>query len=145
MAAELGVLAGQLRRVIGDGERHVDANVVAGIFADELLFKAGDERAAAEDERLLLRRAAVKLLAVRKAGVIKHQLVAVLRRTVKDRRAPLALLQQPRQLAVDLFFRDVYMFQSGAQTAILKFHSDFSLFYLYQRCRANRYRLTGLP
>ena len=38
-------------------------HVVAGIFAHELLLKAGDERAAAEHERLLLRRAAVKLFA----------------------------------------------------------------------------------
>lgn len=84
VAAEFRVLARQLRRVILGREGHVDRHVVAGVLADELLFKAGDERAAAEDQRLLFGRAAGKLLAVRETGVIEDQLVAILRRAVKD-------------------------------------------------------------
>ena len=102
----------------------MDRHVVAGVLADELLFKAGDERAAAEDQRLLFGRAAGKLLAVREAGVIEDQLVAILRRAVKDGGAPLALLLQAHQLSGDLLVRNVHMLESGPQAAVFEFHSD---------------------
>ena len=124
VAAEFRVLARQLRRVILGREGHVDRHVVAGVLADELLFKAGDERAAAEDQRLLFGRAAGKLLAVRETGVIEDQLVAILRRAVKDGGAPLALLLQAHQLSGDLLVRNVHMLESGPQAAVFEFHGD---------------------
>ena len=97
---------------------------VAGVLADELLFKAGDERFFAEDQRLLFGRAAGKLLAVRETGVIEDQLVAILRRAVKDGGAPLALLLQAHQLPGDLLVRNVHMLESGPQAAVFEFHGD---------------------
>ena len=131
MAAEFRVLSRQLRRVILGRERDVNGHIVAGVLAQKLLFKAGDKRIAAEHERLLFRRAARELLPVRKARVIEHQLVSVLRRTVKHRRPALALLLQPHQLPVHLFLRHVHMFQPGPQAEILKCHSCFSLFIVH--------------
>ena len=95
MAAELRVLARQLRRVILGRERDVNGHIVAGVFAQQLLFKAGDECAAAKHKRLLFRRTARKLFAVRKACIVEHQFVSVLRRTVENGRPTLALLLQP--------------------------------------------------
>ena len=123
MAAELRVLARQLRRVICSRECDVHSHIVAGVFAQQLLFKAGDECAAAKHERLLFRRAARELLSVRKARVVEHQLVPILRGPVKHRRPPLALLLQPHQLPVHLFLRDVHVLQLGPQAEILKCHS----------------------
>ena len=125
MAAELRVLARQLRRVICSRECDVHRHIVAGVFAQQLLFKAGDECAAAKHERLLFRRAARELLSVRKARVVEHQLVPILRGPVKHRRPPLALLLQPYQLPVHLFLRDVHVLQLGPQAEILKCHFLF--------------------
>ena len=125
MAAELRVLARQLRRVICSRECDVHSHIVAGVFAQQLLFKAGDECAAAKHERLLFRRAARELLSVRKARVVEHQLVPILRGPVKHRRPPLTLLLQPHQLPVHLFLRDVHVLQLGPQAEILKCHFLF--------------------
>ena len=123
MAAELRVLTRQLRRVILRRERDVHGHIVAGVFAQQLLLKAGDEGIAAEHERLLFRRAAGKLFAVRKARVVEHQLVSVLRRAVENRRPPLALLLQPHQLPVHFLVCHIHMLQLGPQAEILKCHS----------------------
>ncbi len=124
MAAELRILTRQFRCMICSRERDMHGHIVAGVLAQKLRFKAGDERAAAEDQRLLFGRAARKLLAVRKACVVEHQLVSVLRRTVENGRPTLALLLQAHQLSGDLLVRNVHMLESGPQAAVFEFHGD---------------------
>ena len=95
MAAELRILTRQFRCVICSRERDVHGHIVAGVLAQKLRFKAGNKRIAAEHKRLLFRRTARKLFAVRKACIVEHQFVSVLRRTVENGRPTLALLLQP--------------------------------------------------
>ena len=126
LADKLGVLAGQFRGVVLCGERHMHAHLVAGAAAHELIFKAGDERAAAERERLVLGSAAGELHAVGIARVIEHQLVASLGGAVGDGFDAGMLLLELHQARVQLFFGNFHVFQRAFQAAILKFHS-FSL------------------
>ena len=95
MAAELRILTRQFRCVICSRERDVHGHIVAGVLAQKLRLKAGNKRIAAEHKRLLFRRTARKLFAVRKACIVEHQFVSVLRRTVENGRPTLALLLQP--------------------------------------------------
>ena len=76
MAAELGVLARQLRGVILGGERDGDGHIVADVGAHQLLLEAGDKHAAAQGQGLHLSGAAGELDALGKSGVVQHQLVA---------------------------------------------------------------------
>ena len=125
LADKLGVLAGQFRGVVLCGERHMDAHLVAGAAAHELIFKAGDERAAAERERLVLGSAAGELHAVGVARVVEHQFVASLGGAVGDG-FDAGMLLELHQARVQLFFGNFHVFQRAFQAAILKFHS-FSL------------------
>ena len=78
LALEGRGLAGQLLGVVVLGERDLDGLLVAGLRADELILEAGDERAGAEVEVVLLRLAALKRLAVDKALEVDDNGVAVL-------------------------------------------------------------------
>ena len=88
--------------------------------------EAGDERAAAERERLVFGGAAGELHAVGVARVVEHQLVASLGGAVGDGFDAGMLLLELHQARVQLFFGNFHVFQRAFQAAILKFHS-FSL------------------
>lgn len=70
--------------------------------ADELRLEAGDEHAAAERENLLFCRAAVKLLAVDKAGVVQNHVVSHFGSALGDGNHARRLLAEPVHLAVQL-------------------------------------------
>ena len=64
------------------GERNIYVELIADVFADYLLLKAGNETARAELERIALGFAAVKRFAVNEALEVYRYGVAVLRRSV---------------------------------------------------------------
>ena len=76
-ASELGVLPGEVCRRIVSGERHSDRALIAGLHADELFFKTGDEAARAKLKRLVCCGAAIEGNAIDRTGEIDDQLVAI--------------------------------------------------------------------
>ena len=105
LALEGRGLAGQLLGVVVLGERNLDGLLVAGLRADELILEAGDERAGAEVEVVLLRLAALKRLAVDKALEVDGDGVAVLRFALDGLDAGVAL-GHTVQLGVDVGLTD---------------------------------------
>ena len=89
---EGSVLAGQLAGVVFLGEFNVDVELVARLMADDLLLKAGDEGAAAERQRVVLRLAALERGAVDKALKVDVGNVAVLGRAITGQHAGVAVL-----------------------------------------------------
>ena len=122
MAAELGGLSGKLGGAVVLREGHGDEHVAAGMRADELRLEAGDEHAAAERETLLFCRAAVKLLAVDKAGVVQNHVVSHFGSALGDGNHARRLLAEPVHLAVQLMLRDRQLFKICLQTLVHKAH-----------------------
>ena len=86
-------------------ESNVKIALLTGGNADELALKAGNEGVGAENEILVLRRAAVERDAVEHAGVVDVHGVAVLRGTLHGDEAGV-LLAQALDVAVNLFVGD---------------------------------------
>ena len=114
---------GAIRLPHGDAGYQFD---FLGGYRMQIMVYAGDERAAAERERLVFGGAAGELHAVGVARVVEHQFVASLGGAVGDDLDAGMLLLELHQARVQLFFGNFHVFQRAFQAAILKFHS-FSL------------------
>ena len=75
---EDGGLTGQVLGLVLLGEADLDGLLLTDLHADQLLFEAGDERARAQGQRVVLGGAALEGLAVHLAEEVDHHLVAVL-------------------------------------------------------------------
>ena len=95
---ERGRLPGELLGVVVVGEGDVEALLLAGLDADELLLEAGDEVAAADLVHLVLALGALDGLAVTAAREVHEHEVAGLHGAVLDRLQAGEPLLQHRQL-----------------------------------------------
>ena len=77
-AGEKGGLAGQMGGTISLGEGHVDRDLIADLRANQVRFKARNERVRSQHQRVILTRAALEQLAVDQALEVDHDLVAIL-------------------------------------------------------------------
>ena len=108
--AEHGLLAAELNGVavgvgggvvaVREGDGHVKG--VAGVVADDLVLKAGDEAAAAQREVVALVGAAVERHTVHGAGIINVHDVAVLRGAVGHGLGGAVLAQQAVDAGLDV-------------------------------------------
>ena len=89
---EGGVLAGQLLSLVLLGELDVDVELLAGLVADDLLLKAGDEGAGAQHQRVVLGLAALESDAVHEALEVDVNGVAVLGSTLTGQQTAVAVL-----------------------------------------------------
>ena len=81
---EHGIFAAEIIRLIILGEFYVDVLVLADLHSDDRVLEAGDKRAAAEHEVIVLRSAAGELFAVYAAREVDVYGVAVFARPVRD-------------------------------------------------------------
>ena len=133
-ALEFCSLACQILGVVLLGKGDVHGHFFTGNLVQQLLFKAGNEAAAAQDQGLHFGGAAGKLLAVAETGVVQNHLIAVLGRTVLDGGNPGILLAQPLQLLVHFLLGHDMSVQFGLQAAIGKAHGVLLCFYMmYKR------------
>ena len=89
---EGGVLAGQFLSLVLLGELDVDVELLAGLVADDLLLKAGDEGAGAQHQRVVLSLAALESNAVNEALEVDVNGVAVLGSTLTGQQTAIAVL-----------------------------------------------------
>ena len=89
---EGGILAGQLLGLILGGELHLNVELVAGLVADDLILKAGDEGAGTEHQRIVLRLAAFKGHAVHEALKVDVSGVTVLGLALTGQQTAVAVL-----------------------------------------------------
>ena len=104
---ENSVLALEVLRLILLGELDVDIELVAGVVADDLLLKAGDEVAGAELEVIFLRLAALERLAVAEALEVDDNGVAVLCGTILNGDHAAVALTNAVDLLVDHLVGDL--------------------------------------
>ena len=104
---EDGVLALEVLSLILLGELDVDIEFVAGVVADDLLLKAGDEVAGAELEVIFLRLAALERFAVAEALEVDDDGVAVLSGTILDGDHTAVALTNAVDLLVDHLVGDL--------------------------------------
>ena len=103
-AFEHSGLAGQLFGLVVFGECDVHIKGLFGLFADHLVFKAGDEHAGAHPQAVILRFAAFKGGAVHKAFKVEHHGVVLLDFPVHRHQAGIAV-RHAVQLFLHVFFR----------------------------------------
>ena len=119
-AVKDGGLARQILGVVFGGEGDAHIALFADGAADQLFFKAGNEHAAAQRERLPLRRAALEKFAVAFARVIQNDFIIRLRGAIGDLHGLFALRKQAVDLFVHLRIRHGKMFARGAQSFIIQ-------------------------
>ena len=121
-AVEFGVLTGQGFGMVLLREGNLDDNLFLGDLVHQLLFKAGNKHAAAQDQGLVLGGAACKLLAITITGIVQNHFISQLGGTILNDGDAGILLPQAFQIAVDLFFCDDVAFQLGLQAPVSKAH-----------------------
>ena len=84
MYVEYGFLTGQIFAVVFGGEGYVYIHIRADFRADQLIFKAGDEAAAAQNQFLIIGGAAGELFFAHEARVIDVHLIIQLGGTAFD-------------------------------------------------------------
>ena len=120
-------LARQLRRVVLLGEGDVHVHLLADAVADQLVLEAGDERAAAQHQRLPIGAATLEVALCGFAGIVQNHLVARLCGAARDGHVFHLALQNGIDLAIHLCVGNKNALAYGLQALVIQHLIDTSV------------------
>ena len=124
LALEFCLLAGKIGGVILLGKGHMDSHFLLADLVQQLLLEAGDEHAAAQNQRLVLSGAAGELDTVTEACVIQNHLVTVLGGAVGHNSNAGILLAQTLQLTIHFRIGHNMTVTGGTEATVSKTHKN---------------------